>query len=433
MNFSEEQILRLAPDEASRKAGIGLAGAARWVSKGVCERALWGECQGSGSKPYQTQIDLSDTAFKCSCPSRKFPCKHGIGLLLLYARQPALFKDTAMPAWVEEWILKRTEKEEQKAGVAEKKADETAQAKRGENREKKVSAGIDELLRWTKDIVRGGLMQLPGKQPSFWEQMAKRMVDAQAGGLATLVKDLGKLNFFQEGWQTLCLDGLLNIYLIAHAYKNKAQLSPALQQDIRGWIGFTQNQEELKEGPGVPDTWLVLGKQVSQDDQLMVERYWLYGCSTGRTALVLQFLVRAQGAVLSLTPGMFIEAELVYYPSVVPLRALIKKQVSAPPVHLQGLVSGWKEVRKQEAETLALFPFTNTRPYVVEQLTPVWHKEHWWLLDARGDLMQIAPHFTGTWKLAAISGGKPLNTAIVGKDHLYEPVGVWENGRYKSL
>lgn len=432
MNFSEEQILQLAPDEASRKAGIGLAGAAKWVSKGAHERALWGECQGSGSKPYQTQIDLSDTAFKCSCPSRKFPCKHGLGLLLLNARQPALFKDTVMPAWVEEWILKRAEKE-QKTVAADKKVDEAAQAKRGESREKKVSAGIEELLRWIKDIVRGGLMQLPDKQPSFWEQMAKRLIDAQAGGLATLVKDLGKLNFFAEGWQTACMDKLLSIYLIAQGYKNKQLLSAALQQDIRGWIGFTQNQEELKEGPGMPDTWLVLGKQVTQEDQLAVERYWLYGCSTGRTALVLQFLVRAQESVLSLTPGMFIEAELVYHPSVMPLRALIKKQVSAPPVPLQSMLPGWKEVRKQEVDTLSLLPITHLRPHVVEQLTPVWHKEQWWLQDAAGDLMQILPQFSAIWKLVAISGGKPLNTAIIGKDFLYEPLGVWENGRYKSL
>jgi len=49
-----------------------LANPAKWVSKGANEQALWGECQGNGSKPYQTQIDLSNIAFKYSCTSRKF-------------------------------------------------------------------------------------------------------------------------------------------------------------------------------------------------------------------------------------------------------------------------------------------------------------------------------------------------------------------------
>jgi len=74
LNLSEDQILTLAPDESSKKSGKDLANPAKWVSKGVNEQALWGECQGSGSKPYQTQIDIINIAFKCSCPSRKFPC-----------------------------------------------------------------------------------------------------------------------------------------------------------------------------------------------------------------------------------------------------------------------------------------------------------------------------------------------------------------------
>jgi len=102
MTLSEDQILALAPDEASKKAGLGLANMSKWVSKGANELAIWGECQGSGSKPYQAQIDLSNIAFKCSCPSRKFPCKHGIALFLLYARQTASFTVDKQPAWVTE-------------------------------------------------------------------------------------------------------------------------------------------------------------------------------------------------------------------------------------------------------------------------------------------------------------------------------------------
>ncbi|WP_431200157.1 SWIM zinc finger family protein [Mucilaginibacter sp. P19] len=112
MQLTEDQIYALAPDEASKKAGRDLANPAKWGSKGISEEALWGECQGSGSKPYQTQVDLGAIAFKCSCPSRKFPCKHGLGLMLLCARQPGLFAKSTMPAWVSDWINKRAEKEE---------------------------------------------------------------------------------------------------------------------------------------------------------------------------------------------------------------------------------------------------------------------------------------------------------------------------------
>ena len=114
MPFTEPEILSLAPDESSKKAGKELANPLKWVSVGANDEAIWGECQGSGSKPYQTQIDLRNIAFKCSCPSRKFPCKHGIALALLHARLPESFKDNQSPAWVTEWISKRAEKEEKR-------------------------------------------------------------------------------------------------------------------------------------------------------------------------------------------------------------------------------------------------------------------------------------------------------------------------------
>ena len=152
MNLTEDQILTLAPDEASKKSGKELSGPAKWVSKGVNEFALWGEAQGSGSKPYQTQVDLTNIAFKCSCPSRKFPCKHGLGLLLLYSRQQNTFTDNNAPAWVKDWIEKRGEKQEKKAIQDDKPVDEAAQAKRQQARQQKVTDGIAELQLWMKAL-----------------------------------------------------------------------------------------------------------------------------------------------------------------------------------------------------------------------------------------------------------------------------------------
>ncbi|MBD0269487.1 MAG: SWIM zinc finger family protein, partial [Cyanobacteria bacterium Co-bin8] len=83
--WTPEQVLALAPDAASAKNGRGLAIGHKWFTLGTHQSAVWGECQGSGKNPYRTQIDLSEPAFRCSCPSRKFPCKHGLALFLLLA------------------------------------------------------------------------------------------------------------------------------------------------------------------------------------------------------------------------------------------------------------------------------------------------------------------------------------------------------------
>src|SRR3954468_22967414 len=117
--LTTEQVLALAPDPASVKAGQGLASPGKWVSLGRAGRSVWGECQGSGKNPYRTQADLTGPAFHCSCPSRKFPCKHGLGLLLLLAAQPARVAAASAPPWVSEWVAKRDNNAEKKAAKVE--------------------------------------------------------------------------------------------------------------------------------------------------------------------------------------------------------------------------------------------------------------------------------------------------------------------------
>ena len=62
MKFTESQIQNLAPDDASFKAGKALSGKNQWLAASFTERSLWGEIKGSGSKPYQTQVDINAIA-----------------------------------------------------------------------------------------------------------------------------------------------------------------------------------------------------------------------------------------------------------------------------------------------------------------------------------------------------------------------------------
>ena len=96
MELTSESVLALAPDASSVKAAQALLKPGQWPTLGFNENAVWGECKGSGSKPYQVEADLSGPVFKCTCPSRKFPCKHSLALLLLRVQQA--------PDWVKEWL-----------------------------------------------------------------------------------------------------------------------------------------------------------------------------------------------------------------------------------------------------------------------------------------------------------------------------------------
>lgn len=114
--WTAERVLALAPDDASAKAGKGLASPSKWDLLGQNEQALWGLCQGSGKNPYQPRVDLREVAFRCSCPSRKFPCKHSLALLLLHASQPSLFKSAQPPEWVAQWLQERVARAQKREG-----------------------------------------------------------------------------------------------------------------------------------------------------------------------------------------------------------------------------------------------------------------------------------------------------------------------------
>jgi hypothetical protein len=180
-----EQVLGLAPDPGSAKAAQAQARTAKWSETGASERAVWGLCQGSGKQPYQTTVDLSGPAYKCSCPSRKFPCKHALGLLLLWATGEVRPGDE--PEWVTSWVdqrAARAERPERKPGEV---ADPLAAQQRASRRADRVSAGMAELASWLDDQVRQGLGGFDQRAYGELSRLAARMVDAQAPGVAGAV------------------------------------------------------------------------------------------------------------------------------------------------------------------------------------------------------------------------------------------------------
>ena len=182
-DWNAQRVTSLAPDARVAAAGLKLAKTGTWSDVGYHESLLWGQCKGSGKNPYQVCADLADSAFRCSCPSRKFPCKHALSLLLVQAAG-AQFKDEEMPDWVQSWLDKRGQTKEKK----EKKAADPAQRqKRQAAREKKVASGLEDLNLWLRDLLRQGLLQIDRND---FDQMARRLVDQQLSPLGQQLQRL---------------------------------------------------------------------------------------------------------------------------------------------------------------------------------------------------------------------------------------------------
>ena len=125
-------MLALAPDVPSQRAAQKLASPGSWPLTGAragaeagesgagagpgMPAAVWGECRGSAAVPYRTAVDLAGPAYQCSCPSRKFPCKHALALLLLWA-DGVVAADAGPPDWAATWLAARAAKASRAASV----------------------------------------------------------------------------------------------------------------------------------------------------------------------------------------------------------------------------------------------------------------------------------------------------------------------------
>ncbi|MES2260755.1 MAG: SWIM zinc finger family protein [Pseudomonadota bacterium] len=444
MTLTADQILALAPDASSAKAGSQLALPAKWGKLGRSEAALWGECQGSGKDPYRTQIDCSEPAFKCSCPSRKFPCKHGLGLYLLLAAQPALFAEGVVPPWVNDWLQGRQQRSEKKLeAAAEKTRDQTPEQaaaaaaqtqKREEKREAKVARGLSELQTWLQDLAREGLATVRQRGPAPWEAIAARMVDAQAGGLSGRLRRAGNLCFQTTAvdWERQLGHELASIYMLSRANLQAEHLPAGLRDDVRAMVGWSVSQDDVLAPPGLRDRWQVLAQRIGDEERVRVRATWLRGVASARWALVLHFAVGTQGFEHPLAVGTQFDGELNFYPGAWPLRALIKRQdsldaaVATPFPPLEQSLHDY-------ADALALNPFLERYPLALDGVVPDIDGQRAMLRCADGTIVPLHPSFNYPWQLLALSGGYPV--AVVGEwdgDSLL-PLSVWAEGRLHNL
>ncbi|WP_030952140.1 SWIM zinc finger family protein, partial [Streptomyces sp. NRRL S-481] len=237
VRWTADQVLALAPDAASRKAGSKLGAAGPWSEAGSSdEGTVWGLCKGSGSKPYQTVVDIADAsgpAYKCSCPSRKFPCKHALGLLLLWAGGEGAVPKGEAPEWAAQWITGRRERAGEKRaggspGAPSGSADPEAARRRAERRAERVTAGAVELEQRLADLLRGGLATAEQSGYGLWEETAARMVDAQAQGFAGRVRELGAIPSTGPGWPVRLLEECALLHLLGQGWLRRERLPDGL-------------------------------------------------------------------------------------------------------------------------------------------------------------------------------------------------------------
>ncbi|MFE1174699.1 SWIM zinc finger family protein [Streptomyces sp. NPDC058773] len=439
--WTTDQVLALAPDEASRRAGGKLAAPGPWSETGADEGAVWGQCTGSGKKPYQTVVDIKGPGFKCSCPSRKFPCKHALGLLLLWAGGGEVTAGEPS-AWAAEWLEGRRKRDGRDSGGAagagapsRAPADPEAARRRAERRMQRIAAGATELEARLTDLLQSGLASAESGAGS-WDETAARMVDAQAPGLAARVRELSSVVASGPDWPSRLLAECALLHLLDQAFLGIERLPGPLAATVRSRVGLTTDAAEVLTGADaatVRDRWLVLAQQDSDDGKLLTRRIHLRGERTGRMALHLSFGGSpARPLDLALPPGLVLDADLAYYPGARPLRATLGERhaPTAPgPVPPGG---GIDAALAAYGDALRDDPWLDSWPVVLSDVTPIPGRDGqgWQLADADGEsALPLDPRSLGRtslWQLAALSGGAPVTVFGECGHRGFLPLTAWD-------
>jgi SWIM zinc finger len=436
--WSADQVLSLAPDASAQRAARALAAGKSWYEVGVsADDALpptvWGLCQGSDRQPYQTCVDLTEPAYRCSCPSRKFPCKHTLAMLLRWAAGGV--PEAPAPGWVRQWQASRAERvtravaREEPARTGGEGSGRAAGEKAALRRATRVAAGLAELDRWLADQVRGGLAGATRLGYEHWDTAAARLIDAQAPGAARLVRNLA--GYLGEPERLLAELGLLR--LLTAGFPRLDSLPPALAATLRLRVGLPVSAEEVLATPPVRDRWQVLGVRDELEDNLMVRRVWLRGARTGRPALVLSFAGPGQVFVTDLVLGTQLDADLCFYPEHLRVQ-IARRHAPAAPITAVGAARPVVEAMRNYAEALAADPWLERWPMVLAAVVPARAGDGWCLTGAGGGTgVPLDPAAGAPWRLVAAAGGRPVTVAGEWTAAGLRPLSVWLGDRLVGL
>jgi len=354
-------IEQLATDQAALKAAAGLAKPAKWSGVGMSldGALIWGECAGSGANPYRVMADLRDLGNKCTCPSRKFPCKHVLGLLWVNAEKIVPFPAAETPDWVGDWLARRrtgagkpsakpaaakpaaTDKDLSAAQRAEPDAPEdpadaakreAAAATRAESTERTIRDALDALEQWIGDQLRSGLSAFIDDVNARCRRIAARLVDGKAAALAGRIDEMpSRILALPAGDRPRgAAVELGKLVLLARAFRANPR-----DAEIRRAVATAESREALLDDAQtlrVTAAWEVLAEQVlTRRDGLVSQTTWLLNLGEGpRFAMLVDFFPASAGRRGSVfTPGDRFRGSLIFYPARQPLRALLLQRDSS--------------------------------------------------------------------------------------------------------
>jgi hypothetical protein len=416
-SYTSEQVLGLAQHDYQVKTSRELAVAHKWQALGRDEQGIWAEIPVKDKTPIQTKILLEPLLFSCSCVSYHYPCQHSLGLMLLWLESPEVFSQTEVPEWLT-WS----------------ETDETVdefdlEFSKDTERRARIDAGLSELGLWLHDLIRSGLEVARTRPPTYYQQMADRLVDATLGEIAKDIRQLAGISAKNPRWHEDYLSILGRLHLLIQGFKRLDELPETTSADLRMAVGWLPNLQS----ESMMDAWHVLGRRVEAEANRKIQRTYLWAEQQQRPALLVDVLQGKQTVNTRFLPGVVLDATLKFYNSITPLRAdlMALNAVTQPETFIKA-ESSIKTLVENFATIKTVTPWLRSYPLVLQDVIAEQHEGNWIIRDSEGYFLTLPPRYGYGWYLRALSANKLwLFGEYDGVRFL--PISTWVNGRLLEL
>jgi hypothetical protein len=180
---------------------------------------------------------------------------------------------------------------------------------------------------------------------------------------------------------------------------------------------------------------LVLAAQTQEDEKtgLRTLSTWLWGQTTQRHALVLNFAFRNQPLDTSLIPGLVMEGELVFFPGTAPLRAVFRQKQPGAPAFMPCGYPSTARFLEAYAACLGKNPWLESFPANLENVIPLQLGQKWFLTDSQQQALPLSPAFSRPWEFFALSGGHALTVFGLWDGFYFTPLTAWSGEQAANL
>ena len=301
-------------------------------------------------------------------------------------------------------------------------------------RRERVDAGLDELDRWLRDQVAGGLAGMERAGYRYFDEIAARMVDAQAPGIARMLRAL-PASLVGDRWPARMLERLAAIHLLSRAHRQLDTLPADLAATVRSRVGYSVRKVDVLASAGVVDDWVALGAVDTVEYRLETRRVWLYGARTRRWASWLTFAPPGQRFETTVRPGQVLTGSLHWYPGSGQHRVLIAEHSysSRPPV--LPAAESMERTRRRFAELLAADPWASRLPTVLRcaAAPPDEAGASWTVQEPGGSRRRVVGLGGEPWPLLARTASGPAPVFGEWTTDGFQPISILPAGQDDRL